>query len=406
MQGITSQVGLLDEVTFGVFPGTPGMKRVDVQEVGINPDYGYKETETIVGSLTPRPNVRTKKSSSGNTAILAGPENGFTKFLKYLCGQVTTYAGYFHRERFIMVGAETYVTLTNVPVVSLSDRVFLYKAATDAWSQLARVVGAPAAGEYAINLSTGKVDLGDTILVGDHVIVPYCETLTGVYSHLFSNTTNLPSFQVWVNVGNTRLMEYTGCKVGKGTLAINAEDFLKLAVDITNKNVLPSTTTLHVFPPALVLSDLPYFLFKYARILIDGVINLETETLELGFDNKLEAVSTISCDDTVRKITPTGQMISVKFTSEFEDLTEITKCEDGTFFDVEVTYGVCAGSEIAGNPGYNYSFQIFLPLVRHEKPDLPVGVKRVVQTFDGFAWYQSAFNTPYEMVVVNQEATV
>ena len=65
VQGITSKTAIIEEVAYGVFPGTPGMKRVEVSDDSIGPDYGYSDPETITGNLVKTANIRTRKTVGG-----------------------------------------------------------------------------------------------------------------------------------------------------------------------------------------------------------------------------------------------------------------------------------------------------------------------------------------------------
>lgn len=398
-QGITSKTGILEEVTYGVFPGTPGMKRVEVADDSISPDFGYSDPETITGNLVKTANIRTRKTVTGSVNVIGGPENGFGSFLKYTSGQETVLAGYHWRENFTMTDGQTLVTLTYAPITASSQRIWYKTLLTGVWRLLTLTT------DYTIVDATGAITLVTPAAIGDIVLVSYAEVVSGVYSHIIQSSTDLPSFQYWNTEAGVELFEYIGSKVNSMTVNINSEDFLQGSVDLQMRDEVYGTDTGHTFPPELVLSNLDPFLFKQARVEVNFVDNTNYESIEISTDNALDPVFTIRCADTVKDLTPTIQTVALSGEIEFNDMTEYNQVVNGTFFILLVEYGKCQGVEI-GSTGRNYSLDFFAPRVRNEAPDLPTNRERMILSVEGFANYDSQFDMAYEWVLINTESTL
>lgn len=398
-QGITSKTYIVDEVSYGVFPGTAAMKRIEVKEDNITPDYGYSDPETITGSLTKSPNIRTKKTVEGSLGIVAAPENGFGRFLKYGCGTATTKAGYHWREHFTLAALDDTVTLAHFPVSTGSQRVWYYTKLTNTWRPLVLTT------DYTIADATGVITLVTAAAVGDEVIVSYCEDVAGVNSHFITSSTGLPSFQFWDTKGGLDLFEYTGCKVNTLTISINAEDFLSASCDLMVQDEKLGSETMHTPPPGLLLSNLDPFIFKQSNVLVNHLADNTYESVEIGIDNAIDPVYTIRCDDTVKDLTPTIQTVTISCELELSNMLTYNKVRNGDFFFFAVEYGKCQGVPI-GSTGRNYSFEFWAPRVRHESGEAPTVRERLKLTVEGFANYDSQFDMAYEMVLINSEASV
>jgi len=399
VQGITSKTAIIEEVAYGVFPGTPGMKRVEVSDDSIGPDYGYSDPETITGNLVKTANIRTRKTVGGSINVIGGPENGFGNFLKFSAGKVTTLNGYHWREHFTLIAAQTEITVANPTVVSASERVWYYTKLTNIWRLLVDTT------DYTLVDGTGVVTLVVAAATDDELIVSYAEDVAGVYSHIIQSSTDIPSFQYWNTEGGIELFEYTGAKVNTATFTVNSEDFLQASVDLICQDEKYGTITGHTFPPALVLSNLDPFLFKQAQVIINHVANVDYESIEVGIDNALDPVYTIRCDDTVKDLTPTIQTVSLSGEIEFNDMVEYNQVDQGTFFFLQIDYGKCQGVEI-GTTGKNYALEFFAPRVRNEVPDLPTNRDRMIFSVEGFANYDSQFDMAYEWVLINSESSI
>jgi len=399
VQGITSKAGIIEEVTYAVFPGTPGMKRVEIADDSINPDYGYSDPETITGNLTKTANIRTRKTVSGSISIIGGPENGFGSFVKYASGQNTVLNGYHWREHFTLTLAQSAINLTYAPITAASQRIWYYTKLTGIWRILVLTT------DYTIVDATGVITLVVPAAVDDEVRVSYAEVVVGIYSHIIQSSNNLPSFQYWNTEGNVALFEYIGSKINTMSLTVNSEDFLQSSIDLICRDEVYGFDTGHTFPPELVLSNLDPFLFKEARILINDVENIDYESLEFSIDNALDPVYTIRCADTVKDLTPTIQTVALSGEVEFDDMVEYLQVKNGTFFALQVEYGKCQGVEIAST-GRNYSFEFFAPRVRNEASDLGTNRDRMILGIEGFANYDSQFDMAYEWVLINTESTI
>ena len=399
-QGITSKTGIIEEVSYGVFPGTPGMKRVEVADDSLSPDFGYSDPETISGNLVKTANIRTRKTVSGSINIIGGPENGFGNFLKFGSGQETVINdGYHWRENFTYLVGETVQTLAYAPIVTSSQRVWYKTALTGVWRLLVLTT------DYTIVDATGVITLVVPAAADDLLLVSYGESVSGVYSHIIQSSTDIPSFQYWNTEGGVELFEYTGSKVNTLSVSVNSEDFLQASVDLICQDERYGTVTGHTFPPELVLSNLDPFLFKHANVEVDFIANFDYESVEISLDNALDPVYTIRCSDTVKDLTPTIQTVALSAEIEFNDMIEYNQVVDGTFFIVKVEYGKCAGFEI-GTTNRNYSFEFFAPRVRNEAPDLPTNRDRMILSVEGFANYDSQFDMAYEWVLINTESTL
>ena len=401
--GVLSRMLVIDEATFGVYNPAATKKRVELADDSMSADLGYKDPETITGDRVKAENIQTRKSVKGSPSIIVGPENGFTKFLKYACGKVTTLAGEFKRERITGVTGTTY-TLASNPITAASYTLYK-KIVGGSWVKMTEDYGAtPSGNEFSINVSTGEITFGTALISTDQVMVEYCKEVSGVYSHIFT-ASDQPSFQYWNKKGNIELFEYTGCKIDQMTINVNSEDFLKASCDIVAQDEKNGTDTSHVYDDSLILSTLDPFLFKQATAKLDWVSDTMLENIEIGISNNLDARYSIRGDNTARAIIPGKQEFSLKTELEFTDMTYYNKFKNATRSVLEVVYGLVNGVKIGSTDTY-YQFHIFVPNFRFESADLPTSSDTMMIAADGFSNLDKGLQYSYQFVIVNSEATV
>ncbi|HNQ20170.1 MAG TPA: phage tail tube protein [Bacteroidales bacterium] len=401
--GVLSKMLVIDEASFGVYNPAATKKRIELAEDSMSIDLGYTDPETITGVRVKADNIQTRKSAEGSVSIVAAPENGFSKFLKYACGTVTTKSGEFKRERFTNITGTTF-TLAEAPVES--GTVTVYKKIVGGnWTAQTEDLGAtPTGAEYSINLTTGEITMGTALSATDQVMVEYCKTVSGVYSHIFTSG-DQPSFQYWNKKGNIELFEYTGCKIDNMTVTINSEDFLKADCDIIAQDEKYGTATGHTYDDSLQLSALDPFIFKQAGVKLDWVTDTMLESIEISIANNLDPKYSIRCDNTVRAITPGKQEFSLNVELEFTDMTYYNKFKNAERGVLEVIYGLCNGVEI-GSTGTYYQFQVFVPNFRFETSELPTSSDTMMISAEGFSNLDKGLNYGYQLVLVNSEQTV
>ncbi len=401
--GVLSKMLVIDEATFGIYNPAATKKRVELSDDSMSADFGYTDPETITGDRVKAENIQTRKSVEGSISIVAAPENGFTKFLKYACGKVTTYAGEFKRERLTGITGTT-ATLANTPITAASY-TFYKKVSGGQWTLMTEDYGStPSGNEFSLNVATGEVTFGTALISTDEVMAEYCKEVSGVYSHKFT-AYDQPSFQYWNKKGNIELFEYTGCKIDNMTINVNSEDFLKADCDIIAQDEKYGTDTSHVYDDTLQLSALDPFLFKQATAKLDWTAETMLENIEIGIANNLDARYSIRGDNTARAIIPGKQEFSLNTELEFTDMTYYNKFRNATKGILEVIYGLTNGVEI-GATNVNYQFQIFVPNFRFESADLPTSTDTMMISSEGFSNLDKGLNYSYQLIVVNSEATV
>ena len=401
--GVLSKMLVIDEATFGIYNPAATKKRVELSDDSMSTDFGYTDPETITGDRVKAENIQTRKAVEGSVSIIAAPENGFTKFLKYACGKVTTYAGEFKRERLTTITGTT-ATLANAPITAASYTLYK-KVLNGQWTLMTEDYGStPSGNEFSINVTTGEITFGTALIATDEVMVEYCKEVAGVYSHKFT-AYNQPSFQYWNKKGNIELFEYTGCKIDQMTINVNSEDFLKADCDIIAQDEKYGTDTSHVYDDTLQLSPLDPYLFKQATAKLDWTAETMLENIEIGIANNLDARYSIRGDNTARAIIPGKQEFSLNTELEFTDMTYYNKFRNATKGILEVIYGLTNGVEI-GATGTYYQFQIFVPNFRFESADLPTSTDTMMISSEGFSNLDKGLNYSYQLVIVNSEATV
>jgi len=408
LQGILAKHVIYTEAAFGTMPATPAYTRVELQSFEPEVDYGYKEPETISGTLVPAADVRTRKTVKYSTGMLAAPENGFEKLLKYITGAVTTVAGYFRSEWFTADGAETSVTLAFAPITATSESLYFFDASAGTWALLTRVASGPSTGEYSINNTSGVASLGFSLAAGDKILSRYCEVVSGVYSHVYTASVGtLPSFGVLENLPtDLDVREVPGGKVNSASMTIGSEDFLAASLDIMAQEEALGSETGHTFPAGTTMSNLQKFLFKDAAIYINGISTDLYESLDIAFENNLDEAFTIRCADTVRDLAVTKQRVGLSGSLLFEDLVEYNRVRNGTFFMLEVVYGLCHGEEI-GTTDRNYGLHFWATNVRHQSGTPPTQLERMRIDVEGFANpHPNLDNKAYEIVLINTIASI
>lgn len=401
--GVLSKMLVIDEAAYGVYNPAATKKRVELAEDSMSIDLGYTDPETITGVRIKADNIQTRKTVEGSVSIVAAPENGFTKFLKYACGTVTTKAGEFKRERFTGLTGTT-VQLTDYPVES--GTVTVYKKVVGGnWIPQTEDLGAtPTGAEYSIVLATGEITMGVALGATDQVMVEYCKEVAGVYSHIFT-AGDQPSFQYWNKKGNIELFEYTGCKIDNMTVNINSEDFLKADCDIIAQDEKYGTVTGHSYDDTLQLSALDPFVFKQAGATLDWVTETMLENIEISISNNLDPRFSIRCDNTTRAITPGKQEFMLSTELEFTDMTYYNKFKNADRGVLEVKYGLCNGVEI-GSTGVYYQFHVFVPNFRFETAELPTSTETMMISAEGYSNLDKGLNYGYQLVLINSESSV
>jgi len=396
--GDLSKFAVAFETTFAETPSPTPVKLLEIKELDISEDKGYTDPETIRGTRTKAKPISTLRSVSGSFGINIAPENGFGEL------SVVTFGGYQHIEgSYIPLtlvltasGGETDFTLTETPVVSDSELLFI-KHSDGTISKLDKTAVTP---DYSINDATGVVTLASALSAGDKVFAAYVKDVAGVHTHIFTTGDLGKSLFGKANKGNISCFDYPGIKIDGMEITLSAEEILTASYDIICKDM--KKTSVGTFPAGLTLSQLDNFLFSQAAIYKDGVQDTEISSFTISLANNLEPKAYIACTDTIGKIFDTTQEITGSIEKDFEDTTFYDKFKSGEAFIFDIKIGQCNGVEI-GNTGENYGLYFIFPNLLFTSDSVPVAPGLLVESIDYEAVYHNALGFAIMMVLVNSE---
>lgn len=392
--GDISTMAIAVESSFGVLPGSPSWKAVELSDEGIESKLNYEDPETIKGNRLKSDNIQTRKEVSGDLSFILAPENGTAQFLKLAAGSATTYAGAFKRSKAVLTAGDTAVSLYSAAITSGTETVFI------------NGVLAAKTADYTIDYGTGELTVVAPLTADGTIEYSVCRSIAGVYSHIFKSGSALSSFAYWNNKGLVEIFEYNGLKVDKLDIEITAENFFSGKLSVIGKDeAMGSEQTPADTFPVVTLSQLNPFLFKQAKVLVDWTADANMEKLGFSIENSLDPRFTINATDTVNKITPGKQTIPINLELEFDSMTYYDLFRNGTFKVIEIVVGDDNGVAI-GTTGINYGLQFFFPRVRFETAKVPTKTGALVLTADGFANYDATRSSGFEIVLINSESSL
>ena len=211
---------------------------------------------------------------------------------------------------------------------------------------------------------------------------------SGDNTHIFSIGTTIPSFTMEYSFDastDSRFL-YDGCKLSNGTISIDQEGILKVAVSGTAQSVTTNTTA-----SAAILSTLNVLAYKHLT-LSTGTPDSETsvgklQSFSMTFENTptpVDSAGTFEVQETVAG----DSEITFEFALMFENLTEYEIFAGSTTPQIQPT---AVGLVVNANNGVTLGsgrreFEVQLLGVQYEEAGTPLTVGEVIiQTFKGSA---------------------